>query len=162
MKNYLLVVLALFVLAGCGSIDTSKIDPVDTGEIIGFTYLMTKNELSEEDRQAVESAYAVFAQIANYTGDAEALDVKVMLFSLIDDKMPADDDSEIARKTAVKLIVNRYWNRVDVKFNLADRLPVEQLSILQQVYIGMERGLGRGDLAPSVTTASRRASAQIR
>lgn len=162
MKNYLLVVLALFVLAGCGSIDSSKVDPADTGEIIGFTYLLTKSELSEEDRQAVESAYAVFAQVANYTGSAENLDVKGLLFILIDDEMPADDESEIARKTAVKLIVNRYWSKVDGKFDLADRLPVEQLSILQQVYIGMERGLGRGDLGPTVTTASARAATEIK
>lgn len=146
--NWFAVLAALaftISIVGCtpGGVKDVDIDPVSTGEIVGFAYLMTKHELEEEDRQTIEKAYEIFADVARMTVTEDTTDLKGLLFNLIDEKMPEDDDRDIQRKVAVKIIINRYWTRVDVKYNISDLIPADQLSIIQQVYIGIERGLGR-------------------
>lgn len=149
LLQIMIAALFAFTLTGCGLFTSedggdSKVDAVDTGEIIGFTYLMTKDELSQNDRENIEEAYHIFAKVANddYNFD-EDIDFQSLLLQEIDSQMPGEEN--LKRRTAARIITMRYWNRVDAKYNINISVPTEQLAILQQVYIGIERGLGRGE-----------------
>ena len=148
MKHILVILATVFLLSGCLSTSlkdaASKIDPVDTGEIIGFTYLMTKEELSESNREAVEKAYAIFTDVVNSDVDlsGETIDLKGMLFDRLDKKM--SDPEDAPKKAVIKLVISRYWNRVDAKYDIDVQIPTKQMAILKQVHLGIERGLGRG------------------
>ena len=139
MKTLLSVVLVA-VLAGCSNLATN---PVDTGEIIGFTYLMTQQELSEGDRETIEDAYEVFAKVAKMKPEDTHIDFKIVLFNAIDKKFPVDDEETMRQNVAAKMIVRRYWSRVDTKFGIEGLPFSDQLAVAQQVYIGIERGMGR-------------------
>lgn len=122
-----------------------KVDPVATGEIIGFTYLITKDELSDSDRETVENAYAIFTDVVNSDLDlsGESLNIKGMLFDKLDEEMDKPDQE--ARKAAIKLVITRIWSQVDAKYNIDLQIPTKQLAILKDVQQGIERGLGRGE-----------------
>jgi hypothetical protein len=119
-----------------------KVDPVATGEIIGFTYLITKDELSDSDREVVEKAYAIFTDVVNSKFDLNgpSLNLKSMLFAKLDEEMDKPDQE--AKKAAIKLVITRIWSQVDAKYDIDIQIPTKQLAILKDVQIGIERGLG--------------------
>lgn len=141
MKFLYSLIMVVF-LASCTTVDgTTKIDPVSAGEVIGFTYLLTKDELKETDRKSIELAYGIFAEIVNMPDDGvgSSDSVKALLFAVIDAKF----DGKEKEKAAVKMVVTLYWSRVDAKFKVDQMQTSEQMQVLKQVYLGIERGLGR-------------------
>lgn len=137
-----IIAVLILTLAGCTNF-TQTGNPVDTGEIIGFTYLMTQQELSEGDRETIEDAYEVFVMVATANYGDTTIDFKALLFSEIDKKFPADNEETVRQNVAAKLMVDRYWSQVDAEYGI-DAMPFsDQLAVAQQVYIGIERGMGR-------------------
>jgi hypothetical protein len=142
-----LFILLIALMVGCTATDPTtgkrKIDPIATGEIIGYTYLLTKDELKESDRKTIELAYAVFTEVVNEHSDIVQPNdsVKAILYAVIDAKF--DDPSKEKQKAAVKAVVALYWSRVDSKFNVESMVSAEQMAVLKQVHIGIERALGR-------------------
>lgn len=145
MKNFIMALpftLMLMIVSSCSVLDKVEEDPIATGEIIGFTYLLTKDELSTENREIVEKAYGLFSDIVSdeyvhMTNDT----LKNALFERLDRLYPDADD--VAKRTAIKLMANRYWNKLDAKYNISSLIPDDQLDMLRQVRIGIEQGLGR-------------------
>jgi hypothetical protein len=133
----------ILALLGMGCSNLESVDPVETGEVIGFVYTMTKDELDEDHREAVEEAYAVFVEVVNNFDENGNIDLKQTLFNVLEEKFPGETGDNAQTKAIVKMIVNRYWDRVDEKYGITNRIPSEQIAIVRQVYIGIERGLGR-------------------
>lgn len=146
MYKIILSILLAMLITGCTSVDSEgnkEFDPVNTGEIIGFTYLMTKAELSESDRENVEKAYEVFTAIVTSDIDLSvSVDLQALLYAELDKRI--NDSPET--KVAIKVILSRYWDRVNTKYNVSLKLPADQLAIMKQVRLGIERGLGRGEV----------------
>lgn len=131
-------------MAGCVTQDPTsgktKVDPVSSGEVIGYTYLLTKDQLSKQDQENIKAAYAIFSYVVNVSPDSAGKDIKGQIFALIDEKIAKDQDP--AKVAAIKLVVTIYWNKIQDKYNIEAMVPKEQLAMLHQVYIGIERGLG--------------------
>lgn len=144
IRKYLAMIVAgLVSVLGVGCSTLESTDPVETGEVIGFVYSMTKDELDDDQREAVEEAYAIFAEVVNTFEEDGSIDVKQTIFKVMEEKFPGTEGDNAQTKAIVKLVVNRYWDRVDEKYGLSDRVPSEQIAIVRQVYVGIERGLGR-------------------
>jgi len=145
MKQLAIICLLAFTLVGCNSIKETvkKADPTTTGEIIGFAYLLTKDELADNDRKNIEQAYAVFSEVVSRDAVeySATVNVKEELFKALDRAMDKPEDQ--AKKAAIKIIVSTYWSKVNSEYSIDLKLPAEQLAILKQVHIGIERGLGK-------------------
>lgn len=142
MKTIMAIILsAVMLLAGCSTLG-EKVDPIATGEIIGFTYLITKDELDEEQREIVVKAYELFSEIvATEYAELNTDTLKKELFRQLDKQFPNEED--LAKRTAIKLMANRYWNKLDAKYSISTLIPEQQLDMLKQVRLGIEQGLGR-------------------
>jgi len=128
------VITGMLLVSGCA---TTKLDPVATGEVIGITYQLTKDQLNDGDRQTIEEAYSIFSMVLDtYNGEQQA-DVKTILYLVADAKI-----EDPAKRAATKLIITLYWNKLQTNINI-DSLPLkDQVEVMKQVKIGIERGLG--------------------
>jgi hypothetical protein len=128
------VLSSVLLFTGCIN---SNLDPVATGEVIGVTYQLTKDQLNEGDRKNIEEAYSIFSTVlATYGGEQQA-DVKSILYLVADAKI--EDPS---KRAAVKLVITLYWNKLQTNVNI-DAMPLkDQIEVLKQVEIGIKRGLG--------------------
>lgn len=144
MKNLIFIAIVAF-LVGCTTVENgqTKVDPLATGEVIGYTYLLTKDELKDTDRQAIELAYSVFTDVIQEHGDIVKPNdnVKSLMLVVIDSKF--DGPSKQKQKVAVKMIVSMYWDRLQTKYNIDSMVSSEQIAFLRQVHMGIERALGR-------------------
>ena len=126
-------------LVGCAT-NEKVVDPVSAGEVIGYTYLLTKDQLKEQDRQAIVIAYEVFTYVVNLNQASAGTDLKEEIFALLDEKFLKEEDEQ--KKVAIKAVVTVYWSRIQSKYNIEQMVPTEQLEVLRQVHIGIERALG--------------------
>lgn len=128
------IISVIFLVSGCTN---TNIDPVATGEVIGITYQLTKDQLNDGDRQTIEEAYSIFSMVLDtYNGEQQA-DVKAILYLVADAKI-----EDPAKRAATKLIITLYWNKLQTNINI-DSLPLkDQIEVMKQVKIGIERGLG--------------------
>lgn len=131
---FLLVVIGTMFLSGCTTI---KNDPVATGEVIGITYILTKDQLSETDRENIENAYHVFSEFLSISDQLENGDIKGQLYAILDLKV-----EDPAKRAATKVIITLYWDKLVRDVNMESLVLHDQIEVLKQVKIGIERGLG--------------------
>lgn len=144
MKFKSLLICTIFtLLMGCVTKDPSgntKFDPASTGEVIGYAYILTKDQLNEQDLDNIKAAYAVFSYVVNVSPDSAGTDIKAQIFALIDEKIAKHQDAQTV--AAIKIVVNIYWNKLQSKYDIEAMTPTDQLAMLHQVYIGIERAIG--------------------
>lgn len=140
MKKIFTTLLLSLFLVGCTTNEKVVVDPVSAGEVIGYTYLLTKDQLKEQDRQAIIIAYEVFTYVVNLNQTSAGTDLKEEIFALLDEKFLKEEDEQ--KKAAIKAVVTVYWSRIQTKYNIEQMDPTEQLEVLRQVHIGIERALG--------------------
>jgi hypothetical protein len=146
MKYLIVASILALALVGCkvGGTDV-KVDPVASGEIIGFAYTLTQDKLSTQDRKNIETAYTIFSEVANTDPNTlvqtASTGLEQVLLNAVAAKFP--DPKDAAIKMATTLVIQSYWSQVDAKYALNIKPPVEQLAIMKQVYIGIQQGLGK-------------------
>ena len=132
--TFLIAVFSSMVLSGC---TLNSLDPIATGEVIGITYTLTKDQLNDTDRENIEAAYSVFCDLLEVEDKIENGNVKGILFVIVDEKI-----DDIAKRAAIKLVITLYWDKLQSNIDV-DSMPYkDQIEVLKQVKIGIERGLG--------------------
>lgn len=124
----------MMLVSGCTN---TNIDPVATGEVIGFTYQLTKDQLNDGDRKNIEEAYSILSVVLSTYNDEQQADVKSILYLVTDAKI-----EDPVKRTAVKLVISLYWDKLQSNVNINSMSLHDQIEVLKQVKIGIERGLG--------------------
>jgi len=143
LRNLLACVL-LSTMMGCVTKDNltgeEHFDPLASGEVIGYTYILTKDQMSTQDLDNIKAAYSAFSYVAQLPPNMTGSDIKVLLLETLDKEVSKTHDAKTV--AAAKILVTMYWSRLQSKYNIDAMIPTEQLAMLRQVYIGIERGIG--------------------
>lgn len=137
MKKFIGIALICASLVGC-SIFEKDVDPYTAGQIMGFTYVLTKEEMKEKDRKQLTKAYCAFEEVVTIEDPSAVAQnkIKERLFGEIDTQV-----EDVAQREMVKAIVQMYWTKVDAEYKLEIAMPEKQLSILREVRNGIAQAI---------------------
>jgi len=141
MKRIVCIMIGILLFGCATSPDQVGVSPLVAGQVAGFTYGVTENQLSLRKRKVIEDVYKIFSIVADGSDRiiAAGITVEKAFDNALDKQFPDPDD--IIKKEVVKLVIRVYWKKANTKYAIAAKTIVQQLKIIRQMRIGIERGL---------------------
>lgn len=146
-NSFSALLLAAFIVgSGCATHPGDfGINPATTGNLVGFAYKITEDDLSSKEKRIAIHVYEIFSMVANASDRIieKGITVKAAAHLALDQRFPSPDDA--SKKELVYKLIRVYWDRTNSKFSIAAKTAKEQLYIISQLRKGIENGLDIGE-----------------